>query len=129
MIISNHKNFTPAPSGLLAGKLVAVKDLGKTPTKFGEKNRLRLDWETTEITTPEGVPYRISKFYTATLAPKSTLLKDLTSWVGNSVVTADKFDLDSLVGMNCQLLVVHISKDGKIYANVEGVFPAKGEVQ
>ena len=71
------------------------------------------------------VPRIISKRYTISLHEKSGLRKDLESWRGRAF-TADElrgFDLNNLLGVNCNLNIVHQTRDGKTHANISSIVP------
>jgi hypothetical protein len=82
----------------------------------------RLDWQDKDGSTKSG-PMSIGKTYTVSLSEKANLRKDLESWRGK-VFTPEElkgFDLFKLLGVGCQVTVVHVDKEGKTYANVKGL--------
>ena len=59
---------------------------------------------------------------------KSSLAKDLKSWFGKQA--PDNFDLEKLIGQNCQIVVTHNERDGQVYANVQSVLkPGKAKLK
>lgn len=124
IIIKNSQVYAPAPEGLLNAVLVGIKDEGIKSTPFGERPRVRFDFDT-ENKTPEGTPYRVSKWFTPSLSAKSSLTKDLNSWLRRDVSRDEQLDIEALIGLKAQILIVNVVKDGKTYSNIERIFPAK----
>ena len=122
------RDFIPPPSGLQRAVCCDVVELGIVDTSFGPKRKIKLCWQSENLM-DNGKPFLIQQRYTATLHPKGTLRPALESWRGKplSQQEADDFDLEVLLGKNCQLLVVHSIKDGVTYGNVQSIVPpAKG---
>lgn len=72
--------------------------------------------------TVEG-PCSIGRFYTLSLGDKAILRKDLENWRGRSF-TADElkgFDIETILGKCCQVMITHNTEGNKTYANVTGV--------
>jgi hypothetical protein len=68
-------------------------------------------------------PCSIGRFYTLSLSDKANLRKDLENWRGKTF-TGDElkgFDLESILGKCCQIMVTHETDNGKTYANITGV--------
>ena len=129
------KDFTPAPQGLHQAVCVDVYDIWteKRDEKWGGglRDLTRLVFEIDEINPENGKPYMVSKQYTASLHEKANLRHDLESWRGRAFTKEElkAFDLENVLGANCQLLVVHNVKESKTYANVQTIAPlAKGTV-
>jgi hypothetical protein len=73
----------------------------------------------------QDLPRMMSKRYTLSLHEKSALRKDLETWRGRGF-SADElkgFDISTLLGVNCQLQIIHNESDGKTYANIASVLP------
>lgn len=135
-----ESNFSPAPEGLHQAVCVDVNDLGMVENPFGDpKHQVELRWQL-DLDDPlsggENRPPRrfmVSKRYTLSLHEKATLRHHLESWRGRRF-TPDElqgFDLEILVGINCQLQVVHNVKDnGDVWAAVQAIVPlGKGMVK
>jgi len=124
------KSFAQAPEGLFAGCCVDVQNLGLVQGAYGAKHKVRLVWQL-DLTTDEGRRYEVARVYTLSLHERATLRKDLESWRGRAFTEKelDGFDLERLLGVNCQIQVVQrLGDDGTIYANVATVIsPAKGQ--
>lgn len=122
--------FKPAPEGLHPAVCVDVIDMGEVENKFKpgtKQHKCRVVWQIEE-TDPENDNKRfiVSGFYTVSLNEKANLRKDLENWRGRKFTAEELkgFDLEKLIGVNCQINVVHYQKpDGKIYGNVEAIVP------
>ena len=64
--------------------------------------------------------------YTLSLASMGNLKPFLESWLGRDLEghELNGFDLSSMVGKPCQILVSHREYQGKTYANVKSIVPA-----
>ncbi len=121
-----QKEYTPCPEGLHHAVCVDVVDLGIVTGAFGDKHKVRIVWQIEEEQPDTGRRHTASKQYTLSLHEKASLRKDLESWRGRKFVKDELagFDLEKLIGVNCQIQVVHdISDDGRIWGNVQAVVP------
>lgn len=121
-----ESNFTPCPEGLHHAVCVDVIDLGVLQTTWGDKHKVRIVWQIEEENQETHRRFDARKQYNLSLHEKATLRKDLESWRGRKFTDQELkgFDLEKLIGVNCQVQVVHdISDDGTIYANVQAVVP------
>lgn len=125
-----ESTFTPCPEGLHHAVCVDVVDLGIVTGAFGDKHKVRIVWQIEEEN-DKMRRFEARKHYNLSLHEKATLRKDLEAWRGRKF-TEDElkgFDLEKLLGANCQIQVVHdISDEGSIYANVQAVVPAPKNV-
>lgn len=117
--------YTPAPEGVHDAVCCDVADLGIVETTWqGEtksQHKVRIVWQlATKM--EDGRPFSIGRRYGLTLHEKSSLFKDLKTWFGKA--PPDNFDLEKLIGQNCQIVVVHNERDGSTYANVQSVLKA-----
>lgn len=123
---STGESFVPAPAGLHRAICCDVVDLGMVPGQWGEKHKVRVIWQT-EALMPDGKPYMVDQRYTLSLDERSNLRRDLEAWRGKpfTLTEAAGFDLERLIGVSCQLLVVHKpGRDGeRVFANVQAVLP------
>lgn len=118
--------YTPTPEGLWPAVCVDVVDLGMQETPWGPKQKVELYWEIEELD-PKGVRFTVRTRYTASLNEKANLRRTLEVWRGRKFTPAELkgFDLEALIGANCQINVTHkTTDDGKTYANVTAVVPA-----
>lgn len=129
MVADNSKTFVPAPEGLHQAVCCDAIDLGVVETKFGAKPRVELRWLINELN-EDGRLFMVSKKYTASLNEKASLRQDLEAWRGKKFTKPELkgFDIEQLVGVNCQVQIVHaVLDDGRTFANVKAVVPlAKG---
>lgn len=127
-------NFPPCPEGLHQAVCVDVVDLPDQETAFGVKDMVQITWQTEDIETQDkdgnltgkSQRYLVFRRYNASLNKKSSLFKDLSSWRGRKFTPEELagFDVEKLIGVNCQIQVAHNIKDGGgVYANVQAVVP------
>lgn len=123
--------FIPCPAGLHHAVCVDAIDLGKVKVSYDgkeprEQDKVRLAWQTDEPIPETGKPYIVHKRYTRSLNEKATLRKDLESWRSKPLSLEelnDGFDLELLIGVNCQIAVIQEIRNGSTYANVTSVVP------
>ena len=128
MILARYpqKTFTPCPEGLHHAVCCDVVDLGEVDTHFGRKYRVRLAWQIDELDPESNTRHDVIKSYTNSLHRRANLRADLESWRGQKFTEAEAraFDLETLLGKNCMIHVVHETSDaGDIYANVRAIMP------
>lgn len=126
------KEFKRVPQGMHTAVCNMVVDCGIQPGgRFKPRHQVYVRWEipSERVTwsdrhgmAHEG-PMSIGKFYTASLADKAALRRDLESWRGRAFSRAELagFDLFKILGAACQLLVAHTTQGGETYASVTGV--------
>jgi hypothetical protein len=109
---------------------VDVIDQGMKPNPYRDgalQHKVDVAWQIEELR-DDGKRFVVYKRYTASLNEKATLRHDLESWRGRPFTAGELagFDLESVIGANCILNVVHnpSKKDsGKVFANVAAVMP------
>ncbi len=126
----NSRKFTPCPPGTHQAVLVDVIDHGLVAQEFGGEvkkvHKVTLRWQVAEVDPETDKRFDVQKRYTLSLNEKATLRKDLEAWRG-CPFTKDQlrgFDLEQLLGVNCQLSVIHnpSKKDPtQVYANVQSI--------
>jgi hypothetical protein len=82
MEIGQGKVFERPAGGSYLGTIIDVVDMPNQPTKFGPKNKIRIQWVLSLINgaaylDKEGAPMTIAGFYNATLTQNSNLSKVL----------------------------------------------------
>lgn len=121
----SNGTYTPAPEGVHDAVCCDVADLGIVETTWqGEtkqQHKVRIVWQLA-AKMEDGRPFSIGRRYGLTLHEKSSLFKDLKTWFGKA--PPDNFDLEKLIGQNCQIVVVHNEREGQVYANVQSVLKA-----
>ncbi len=135
IIASKPKSeYSNAPEGLWSAVCCDVVDKGMRETGFGGKaHKIQLRWMLEDIDPKSGKPYMVTRMFTLSLHEKSTLRPFLESWRGRKFTfdELEGFDLEKLIGVNCQLQIIHNIKDGgTTFANVQAIVPpAKGSVK
>jgi hypothetical protein len=119
-------DFELPPAGTHIGICTRVIDLGTQASQYGEKHKIRLVWELQEELSGNGKPYLISRSYSWSMHPKSTLRHDLEAWRGVPFITKDfgasGFDIRNILGKACLLTIGHEpNSEGQLRANVNGV--------
>jgi hypothetical protein len=126
-----ESKFTPAPEGLHQAVCVDVVELGLVKTPWGEKEKVEIVWQLDAENDETGKRFEVRKWYGLSLHEKANLRKDLECWRGRKF-TKDEltgFDLEKLIGANCQLQVIHnITDEGKTFANVQAIVPHNNKV-
>lgn len=128
-------DFTPIPEDLHLAVCYGIWDLG---TQFSEKweksiHKVVIVWEIPGCRGEferdghiKDLPRAISKRFTLSLHKKSDLRKDLESWRGKKFTDEELkgFDLKKLLGVPCQIQVLHNKIDDKIFANIATIIKA-----
>lgn len=119
-------NFIPAPAGVHQAVCVDVIDLGMVMSTFYKKesHKCYIVWEIDEQM-PDGKRFTVRRRYTVSLNSKAALRKDLESWRGRTF-TEDElkgFDVEAVLGANCNVNVVQEKRDGDTFANVSAITP------
>jgi len=128
---NNGGDFTPPPAGTHLSICYRVIDLGTQQVEWqGEtkqQHKLMLSWEIPEEKMEDGRPFSISQRYTFSSHEKARFRQDLEAWRGAKFTEADLagppngFHVRKLLGVPCQLTIVHNVKQGKTYANISAV--------
>jgi hypothetical protein len=130
-------NFTPAPEGLHNAVCADVwpqwTEERREEWGGGLQDKTRIVWLIEEINPKTNKPYEASQAYTLSLHPKANLSKVLEAWRGRPFTDKEReqFDVESVVGVSCQIQVVHnLGSDGTVYSNVQAVVPlGKGQTK
>jgi hypothetical protein len=112
-------DFTPCPEGLWPAVAGDIVDLGMVATQWGEKHKVQIRWfAAAEPRRNDGKPYMVSKKYTLSLHEKASLRQMLEVWRGKKFTEdeLDGFDLETLIGVQCQIQVAHGQGDEGPYA-------------
>ena len=137
---ASSENFEPTPLGVFQSVCAFVEDIGTHEGTYQGRTTTRhqvvVCWELSEkMTRGEnlGKPFMISKFYTLSLDKKANLRKDLESWRGVAFTEEELkgFDIERLIGANCQLNIIEGTKmDGSKTARIGAIMPlAKGSAK
>lgn len=135
-----RKEFVLAPQGTHIARCITFIHVGTNQEEYmgqpKDFNKIRLTfelpYETKVMKEGEGPkPLVISQDYTLSMAPKAHLRRLVEGILGTALLDheADAFDAESLVGMACQIQVVHkTSKAGNKRAEIANAMPlAKGQ--
>lgn len=126
-----ESKYTPAPEGLWQAVCVDVVDLGIVSTAWGDKHKVEIRWQLDEVNKETDKRFEIRNRYTLSLSDKANLRKHLEMWRGRKFTPEELkgFDLEKLIGANCQLQIIHnLSDEGKTYANVQAIVPVSKKV-
>jgi hypothetical protein len=131
---SGGKDFKKVPPGCHFAICNMVVDLGIQQTTFKnqakQQHKIYLRWEVPDERVTyekdgkeiEG-PCSIGATYTLSLSEKANLRKVLENWRGRPFTQEELkgFDVTTIAGKCCQIMVQHEEANGKTYANVTGV--------
>ena len=126
IIAKRAASFNPAPEGPQQAVCVDVVDLGMEEEQRGEdeaklKPKVRIMWHSVEVDPETKKPYAIVEKYTLSLHEKAKLRATLESWRGKKFTDeeAEGFDLETLLGVNAYISIVH----NKQWANISAIMP------
>lgn len=128
-----------APEGSHVARCYQIIDLGTMEQggQFAGKKRkvqflFELPLELAVFDDTKGAqPYYTRGMYTLSLHEKSSLRRDVESWLGKKMSDkeASKFNIFKLLGAPCMVNVIHTSKGDNVYANIASISPVpKGMV-
>lgn len=128
IIKEDPSEYPLCPDGLHSAVIVDTVDLGMQSSPWGEKHRLSIVLET-QLQDEDGKNYILIKKYNWSLHEKSSLRRDLERLLGKKF-TSDELlagvNLENLIiGMSCNILVVHNETEDRTYANIESILPYK----
>jgi len=125
---NSTSSIAPIAEGTHLGVCNMLVDLG---VQFNEtfKNQSRkvlIGWEIPDetIELEDGTHNRtITQRYTASLNEASNLRRDLAAWRGRDFTEAEleEFNLRNIVGASCLLNIIHKTRNGKTYANIQSI--------
>ena len=124
-------DFEKLPTGPQAAVCCGVHDLGMQQGFQGKlQHKVVIVWELSERRKQEpggGQRFTISNTYTLSLSEKANLTKDLISWRGvplSEEELSQGFDIERLIGANCTLNLVEVTKPNKSpRVVVQGIMP------
>lgn len=137
---SGGREFQKVPAGIHFAVCNLIADLGMQRTEFSgqvkDQRKVYIRWEVPDIRvtytrdgqTVEG-PATIGATYTLSLSDKANLRKVLESWRGVAFTSDElkRFDITTVAGKPCQIMVTHSASAGKSYANVTSVVACSRE--
>jgi hypothetical protein len=115
------KQYELATEGIHRARLKEIRELDPALNSKGEKQpRLRFIWELSDRVNSLGESIRVFATYNVSLHPKSFLARAIVDLTGRE--PGQEFDLDSLVGVEAELVVKHNqASNGRMYANVGSI--------
>lgn len=137
---SGGKDFKKVPPGCHFAICNMVVDLGIQESTFQGKakslHQVYIRWEVPDERVKyekdgreiEG-PCSIGATYTLSLSEKANLRKVLENWRGTPFTEQELrgFDITTIAGKCCQIMVQHKESGGKTYANITGVIGVSRE--
>jgi hypothetical protein len=121
----------PVEPGVYQAVCVGLFDCGTDEGgQYGPKRKMVLVWELPQATIDierDGetvtLPRNISQRYTMSMNEKARLRQDVEAIRCKRLTKeeAKAFDVSCILGMNAQIQVTNVEKDGKTYANIETV--------
>lgn len=120
-------DFEMVTEGVHIGVVYSVVDLGHQEIDFQgtlkSKHQLRITWELPSERMSDGRPFVTGKTYSASLHEKANLRHDYEAMSGKPMTDTDidNFDPSSLIGLGCQIQIVHVERNGKNYANINSI--------
>jgi hypothetical protein len=126
IIAKSGGSFTPAPAGTHCAVCCDVIDLGMIEVtylgKTQRKHKIVIAWQIDE-NMDDGKPFLVRRRYTCSLHEKAVLRRDLESWRGRAFTDKEleAFDLESLLGVNALVNIIHEQRNGSTFANVASV--------
>jgi len=135
IVTSEKPKFDPTPAGIHQAVFQSIVDLGThvpDNPKYAKSRKIYITWELVHETyqDKEGNTRRrkIGKEYSLSFGKKANLRAMLNSCRGRDLSEEElkSFNTDSLLGLNCQLNVVHrpkVKDPSSVYAAVQTVVP------
>jgi hypothetical protein len=121
MITYKPREYEIPPEGMYRARLEEITDAAPGINPRGEETqRVRFNWTLLNQFTSAGDAMRVFQTFNSTLAPRSFLFAAVTDIRG--VPPGNEFDLDSLIGTECDLVLRHhITDDGRKFCNVKTI--------
>jgi len=129
--LDTSREYVPAPEGQHVAVCCDIVDLGEVETEWeGKKSvarKVRLVFQIAEAM-DDGRPFTVSRTFNCKLGPKTALRQFLEAWRGTKYTQAEAegfrtkgLDLETLMGQNALLQVVHNNANDTTYANVQSI--------
>lgn len=130
---SNNTEFEKVPAGTYVARCFKLIDLGTQRVEWQGNAKLQkkimVSWEILDedVKMEDGRPFAISKRYTASLYETAQLRIDLEAWRGRPFTDSElaNFDLHDVLGAYAMVQIVHVTKDGRTYANMNAIMSTK----
>lgn len=120
--------YSPAQAGTFTARCCQVVDMGQQTSTFENEvktaHKILIGFEILddENRRADGSPHVVTKRFTSSLHPKSSLRKFLEMWRGRAFTAEELkgFDLKNVLGLTCLVSVSHTEKADRVYANLAG---------
>lgn len=124
------ERIPPLSEGVYEAVCSGLIDLGRQYSKQYDRvnDQIRLVWDVLGETVKYGdkeSPRQVFSDLTVSLDEKSNMRKLLQSWRGKSFTTEELkgFDLRNVLGVGCQVQIIHKNTDNGVYGKVNTVIP------
>lgn len=121
-LIVKQKEYELMSEGLHNVAITRIDDLGKVDTQYGTKEKARIIFTALDQKAKDGGAVDALMTVNTIITTKSTLGKLLNSL---GITAGNEYDMNSLVGTKCQVVIQHNESDGKTYANIVTVLKLK----
>lgn len=122
--VIKQKEYELMEEGLNNVVISRIEDLGKVETQHGVKEMAEIYFKSLTQKAKDGSDVESRIRVNCVLGAKSTLRKMVLTPL--NIVPGKEFDLNSLVGIKCQVLIQHNTiEDGRTFANVASILKAK----
>jgi hypothetical protein len=122
--VIKQKEYELMDEGLHNVVVSRIEDLGKVETQHGVKEMAEIYFKALDQKAKDGSDVEARIRVNCVLGAKSTLRKMVLSPL--NIIPGKEFDLNSLVGLKCQVLIQHNTiEDGRTFANIASVLKAK----
>jgi len=108
-------------------KIISVEKLENVETMFGVKDQLEIKLTVDGVKDDAGNPVELRTSPTLSLHKKATLLAFVKGIEGKEPDDLDSYDLETLVGRKCRVMIEHNEKNGRGYANITKFSQPKGD--
>jgi hypothetical protein len=117
------KQFQHPEEGVHQAAVISLYALGTQKSElYGANKKILVTYELLDDPMDNGDPFTLSKTYTRSFSPKSTLYKDMANILGEKE-RSKKVDISSILGKNCLIHVEITDTNGKQRAHIKGVMP------
>lgn len=122
--VIKQKEYELMEEGLNNVVVSRIEDLGKVDGKYGVKEMAEIYFKSLTQKAKDGSDVEARIRVNCVLGSKSTLRKMVLAPL--NIVPGKEFDLNSLVGIKCQVLIEHNTiEDGRTFANITSIVKTK----
>ncbi len=128
-LLVKEKEFPLATAGLCDAAAAVVIDLGIMDFKikdYAPRPMVKVVLLINQTDVATGQPIQIHMLASKVLgtAARPSKLRNLAGALLHPDLIPRELDLNSLIGRQCRLNLIHVTKNGRTYANVDRAFPA-----